>query len=345
LTQTVKDPEILLKGHMRRVTSVDFHPTVENIAVTASGDSTIRLWDIEKSAEAIKLEGPAEGIQSVTWNWNGSTMAVSSKDRDLKIYDPRTNKLVDKTLAHEGAKGFKAVWLGNKDRILTVGYSKTSERQMTLWDTRNLSTSLNTISIDVGAGMITPFYDPDINVVYLAGKGDGNIKMYEIEDEAPYMHFLTEYGSTTPAQGIAMLPKTSCSVKDCEISRWIKLAGDYAEPLRFSVPRTRMEYFQDDLYPPTKARQPALSSGEWLSGMNLDPEMVSLQPSGMKALSEAPVEQKQKKYEFNPNQAEELTRDKVLDKYYQTVEGLKEDQTQVLKQDKMEGVDASEWDD
>lgn len=88
-----------------------------------------------------------------------------------------------------------------------------------------------------------------------------------------------------------------------------------------------------------------MSASEWISGQNKQPETISLHPSGMKALSEAPVETKGPKYTFNPNQPEELTRDKMMDKFYQQMGTQKEESEQVLKQDKMEGVDASEWDD
>lgn len=34
--------------------------------------------------------------------------------------------------------------------------------------------------------------------VYLAGKGDGNIRYYEVVDEAPYVHFLNQFLSGNP---------------------------------------------------------------------------------------------------------------------------------------------------
>ena len=105
---------------------------------------------------------------------------------------------------------------------------------------RNLKSAFGSSDIDQGAGVITPVYDIDTGVVFLAGKGDGNLKMYEINDEAPFVHYLTEYRSNVPAVGTAVLPKTMCNVKDCEIMRFIKLSGDYAEPLYFRVPRTRV---------------------------------------------------------------------------------------------------------
>ena len=34
--------------------------------------------------------------------------------------------------------------------------------------------------------------------MYLAGKGDGNIRYYEVVDEAPYVHFLNQFLSGNP---------------------------------------------------------------------------------------------------------------------------------------------------
>jgi hypothetical protein len=64
--------------------------------------------------------------------------------------------------------------------------------------------------------------------------------MFEINDEAPYIHYLTLFESTIPTNGIALMPKKYCNIRDCEIASWLKLAGDYVEPLHFSVLRTRV---------------------------------------------------------------------------------------------------------
>jgi hypothetical protein len=72
--------------------------------------------------------------------------------------------------AHEGSKSSKAVYLGAKDYILTVGFTKQSQRQLKIWDTRNLDTEVKSLEIDQAAGVIMPFFDPDSNLLYLAGK-------------------------------------------------------------------------------------------------------------------------------------------------------------------------------
>lgn len=42
-------------GHQRRVTSVDFHPLVDSVVATSSSDFTVRLWDISKGSEKLKV--------------------------------------------------------------------------------------------------------------------------------------------------------------------------------------------------------------------------------------------------------------------------------------------------
>lgn len=140
----------------------------------------------------------------------------------------------------DGAKGFKSVWLGNSDKLLSVGFSKNSERTASLFDVKKMDKPLSTITIDHGSGMISPYFDAGTNVLFMSGKGDTNIKMFEINEEAPNIHFLTEYSSSTPANGFAILPKLSCNVRNCEVAKFLKLSSDIVEPLTFSIPRTRV---------------------------------------------------------------------------------------------------------
>jgi coronin-1B/1C/6 len=121
--------------------------------------------------------------------------------------------------------------------VFSVGFTKTSEREYAIWDPRDFSKPLARQSIDSASGLIMPFYDRDTNVLFLAGKGDGNIRYYEIVDEPPYIYFLSEFKSSTPQRGMAMLPKRAVNVSDCEIVRMLKLSTKTMEPISFQVPR------------------------------------------------------------------------------------------------------------
>lgn len=101
-------------------------------------------------------------------------------------------------MCHAGPKASKVVFLGSTGRLLTTGFSRHSDRQYAVWDENDLSKPLYIDTIDSSSGIVFPFYDPDTNMVYLAGKGDGNIRYYEVTEEAPYVHFLNQFLSGNP---------------------------------------------------------------------------------------------------------------------------------------------------
>jgi len=317
--------EVDMIGHTRKITTVNFHPTADNILLTSGADLVVRVWDITKGEETHVLSGHNELVAGLSVGYQGDILATACRDKQLRIFDIRAKECVGETTAHNGTKGSRVTWMGTKPQLLTVGFSKSSEREFKIWDTRTFSTPLATITLDQLSGVITPFYDEDIGVVYLAGRGDASIKMYEIVDEAPYAHFLTEYSSQVPQMGIALFPKQVCDVKQVEIARFLKVSDTTAEPIQCTVPRTRMEFFQDDIYPPTRVLAPTYSSEEWLAGGKRDPALESLRPQGMGLLSEAPAVEKKALGFLAPKVVDNTpSRDQVMSKFYQQMMGFKE---------------------
>jgi coronin-1B/1C/6 len=244
---------------------------------TSGLDYKVKLWDIETGAEKFNVDHHAGIIQSVEFNNDGSTIATSCKDKKLRVIDPRSNTVAGEVEAHAGVKGGRCTWLGDKDKIFTVGFSKTSERCMSVWDPKSLKEPLKTESIDQAAGIIMPFYDNGSSVLFLAGKGDGSIKYFEIVEDNKIIHFLSQYGSTTPQQGMAAMPKRGCNVSTNEIMRLYKAMATVIEPISFTVPR-KSDVFQEDLFPDAPSNEPALSASEWVSGANKAPKLRSLAP-------------------------------------------------------------------
>eukprot|EP00121_Abeoforma_whisleri_P015013 Awhi_evm1s13841 len=131
-------------------------------------------------------------------------------------------------------------------------------------------------NIDTASGIMIPFYDPDLQILYLAGKGDGNIRYYEIDDNKPFVHFLTEYKSSNPQRGFGFLPKRACNVGGCEIARFYKLhPQNIVEPISMIVPR-KSDAFQDDIFPDTVGDQPSCSVEDFLAGKVNGPIRISL---------------------------------------------------------------------
>lgn len=278
LKETMSEPVQNLAGHKRKVGTVQFNPVANNILASTSSDFSVKVWDIEKGSAAYSLDGAhADIIQSADWSYNGSQIVTSCKDKKIRIVDPRSNSVAAEAEGHQGIKGSRAIWLGNREKIFSVGFTKTSEREYCLWDPKDMSKPVVRTSVDSAAGILMPFYDNDTSVLFLAGKGDGNIRYYEIVDEAPYIHYLTEFKTNTPQRGLCFLPKRALNVSDCEIARALKVGVKSVEPISFQVPR-KSDIFQDDLFPDCFAGEPALSSEEWKSGKDSAPKTRSLAP-------------------------------------------------------------------
>jgi len=277
LTSTMNAPVQSLSGHKRKVGTLNWNPVANNILATTSADFTVKFWDVETGQVKNDVTGHADIIQSAAWDYTGGHVATASKDKKVRILDPRKNGIVAECEAHAGIKGMRLTYLGRKNKLFSMGFSKISERQFSLWDPRSMDKPVHTENIDTAAGILMPFYDNDTNVLYLAGKGDGNIRYYELVDDAPYIYFLSEYKSATPQRGMGWVAKTSVDTSTCEIARLLKLTASAVEPISFNVPR-KSDIFQDDLYPPTFSGEPSLSSAEWFSGKTAEPKLVSLSP-------------------------------------------------------------------
>jgi len=296
LKENMSEPLQSLSGHKRKVGTVQFNPVANNILCSTSTDYSVKIWDIEKGNAVNSVDAQhSDIINAADWNANGSLVVTSCKDKKVRIVDPRANSVVSEGEAHQGIKGSRAIWLGSKEKILSCGFTKTSEREYCLFDPKDMSKPLNRVQVDSASGLLLPFYDNDTNVLFIAGKGDGNIRYFEVVDEAPYIHYLSEYKSNTPQRGMCMVPKRIMNVSDCEIVRMLKVGVKTVEPISFQVPR-KSDIFQDDIFPDCFAGVPALTAEEWTKGKNANAVIRSMAP-GFVA--------KKNTMEFNPEKAPE----------------------------------------
>lgn len=122
--------------------------------------------------------------------------------------------------------------------------------------------------IDSGSGVLIPHFDNETSILYIAGKGDGNIRYYEYDKDDLYE--LSQYGSTDPQRGFAVAPKHAVNVRENEVVKSFKTVFDHSiEPISFIVPR-RSELFQADIYPDCPSSEPALSAEEWFGGKEVN---------------------------------------------------------------------------
>ena len=278
VTQSLID----LHGHSKKVTLLRAHPTAENILASVSGDFSVKIWDIGSASEVNTLSEHTDLIQDIVWDYRGNQYATSCKDKHIRLVDARIGQICNTIeTAHDGAKSVKLTYLGNHDKLVSTGFTRQSQRQFKIWDPRNLSVEVAKVDIDQAAGVIMPFYDQDTNILYLAGKGDGNVRYYELTSEGSgelHVFPLSDFRSSVSAKGMAWVPKRGVNIMACETARLLKLTTNSVEPLSFFVPR-KSESFQEDLYPETASIVPAHSASEWINGSDKAPNLMSLDPS------------------------------------------------------------------
>lgn len=278
----VKDfqPLARVSGGGRKIGQVVWHPTASNVLAAATGDHVVKLFDVSTASTAasspsISLRGFTDTIQSLDWDWTGTTLIATSRDRKIRTFDPRQGENpVQVADSHGGIKGARVIWCGDKDRAITTGFSKMSDRQMFLWDTNNLASGpLKQVTLDTSSGIIMPFWS-DNNIVFLAGKGDGNIRYYELENDE--LHYLTESKSSEPQRGLTFVGRRFLNTDENEIAKAYKITGTTIQPVSFCVPR-KAEGFQSDIFPPAPSAEPALTSKEFFEGRRAPRNMVSLE--------------------------------------------------------------------
>lgn len=284
LTETCTTAASELSGHERKPLVLSFHTTADNVLSSGSQDGIVKLWDIEKGTEMSSLEGIHEdAILDIVWDYTGNQYATSCKDKTVRVIDARSNTVATEAIkAHEGSKAIKLTYAGRKEMLVSVGFTKSSQRELKIWDPRNMGKALKVTQLDTAPGIVIPYYDTDTDVLFLAGKGDGSIRYFEIQDDEPYSFDLSMYRSNNSNKGMCFMPKRGCNVMGCEMARAFKLTqssdgAGVVEPLSFVIPR-KSAVFQKDIFPPTCAGVPSHTADEWMGGSNAAPLLVSLDP-------------------------------------------------------------------
>ncbi|KAM8720160.1 hypothetical protein ACLKA7_006238 [Drosophila subpalustris] len=279
LEQSLSDPEAVFSHKQRRVETVGFHPTADGLMYsTAAG--CVALFDIATQKEIFSNNEHPEVIQSASWREDGTVLATSCKDKCVRIFDPRAAGSPIQMLAesHQSIKDSRVVWLGNQSRILTTGFDAARLRQVIIRDIRNFNTPEKTLELDCSTGILMPLFDPDTNMLFLAGKGDTTINYLEITDKDPYLiEGLRHTGEQT--KGACLVPKRALKVMDAEVNRVLQLTSNMVIPIMYQVPRKTYRDFHADLYPETTGYKTELIASEWLNGTNQAVPKMNLDPA------------------------------------------------------------------
>ncbi|CAG9819814.1 unnamed protein product [Phaedon cochleariae] len=278
LQESLSNAECTFSHKQRRVETVGFHPTADFLLHSTSF-TTLTLWDLISEQEFFSNTDHSEVIQSVSWKLDGTLLATSAKDKQVRILDPRIEQSCTKTTnSHPGIKDSRVVWLGEQNRILTTGFDAQRLRQIIIRDLRNFGEPEKTLELDCSTGILIPLYDADTGMLFLAGKGDTTIGYMEVTDKEPYLiEGIRHSGEQT--KGACLVPKRALHVMQGEVNRVLQLTSSSVIPIMYQVPRKTYRDFHADLYPDSPGCKTELTAFMWSNGKNMTLPKISLDPS------------------------------------------------------------------
>ncbi|XP_008281999.1 coronin-7 isoform X1 [Stegastes partitus] len=277
--QQPSSPELTLHPGHGRLELVLFHPTSSGLLALGTAKTPL-IWDTSRQDEPLAaLEQHGDLVQSLSWKQDGSLLASSCKDKMLRVFDPRAQLTpVQSAKSLQSNKDSRILWVRD-DRLLTTGFDMTRSREVRLWDSRKLNSSLSSATLSSSSGMAMPLFDEDTGLLLLAGTGDTVIDCFEVSSSEPLLSQVSHCLTDHLTRGVAVVPKLALDVMSCEVMRVLQLTDSCIVPISYQVPRKHSgQEFHEDLYPDTVGTTPAMSAEEWWQGGNQQVEKVSLHP-------------------------------------------------------------------
>jgi coronin-1B/1C/6 len=282
-SEPITEPRIRMEGHSKKAILLDFNPVANNILASGAFDRTVKVWNVETASAVNDYTDFGDTIFSLQWNGDGSMLGTTAKDRVIRLFDPRQPEAaltIPESFA--GTKSSKIFWSPRNNWIGATGFNKTSKQELKIWDLANLGADpIADLNFGQDSSVLMPFYDNDLSILYLYGKGNGMVHYYELNSpDGRVCYQLSSYRATNPQKGGGWLPKKACDVWKCEVARFFKLTNKDVIPVSFMVPRKAgADIFQEDIYPDAPAGVPGLSADEWLEGQNAEIVRMPMDPA------------------------------------------------------------------
>jgi hypothetical protein len=225
----------------RKVTRIVLNPLVDNALESFDAENSIKLWDIAKGKIGT-ITGPKCQFFDINWSQDGNKLVLPSQDKRFNGYDPRTGAEIFSLLGHSGPNASRAVFYDKLNYIASTGFDTSDARELIVRDSRNPENPLHVDHIDGNPGILIPFIDGDLGLVYSPSKYVVNTARGEIG----------RFSVITQCNTLITLPMI--------------------------MPRGNEEdTFQEGLYPPTIGPDPSIGFDAWKSGTDAIPKTVSLE--------------------------------------------------------------------
>lgn len=288
-----------------KVTCVKYSATVSDLlAVSVSSDRHILLlFNTLTGKNPYCLASEHEDqIMDIAFDPYSHLLATTCKDGFVRVIDPRGDTCV-KFQPNECVRDCRAHWI-DREHLAIAGTAKASRRGVSIWNWKT-QTEVKSHYIDVNSTGLISRYDFDHGLLFCASMGDRQCRVFEISPWVfPFIAPMDEYKMNKGQFcGMAWLHNSTTDPKKVELGRSLKLTQDSIVLQSWTIPRKRMDFFQDDILKPILSNKAAMSADDWFAHKSPEGEEPATDdtcPAGMVRLSDAPVEEltdKQMRYQ------------------------------------------------
>ncbi|MFO0871938.1 MAG: serine/threonine-protein kinase [Pirellulales bacterium] len=164
-----KKPEQRLKlaMHGHAVNAVAFSPDGKRLA-TASGDQSIKLWDLETGAELRTLRGHAAPVTSVAFRADGEQLVSGGGDRNLMLWNVETGETLNTLFGHRDgvtcvafSSDGKRIVSASNDRTVRIWDAATGDEHATI---KGHATGVRQVALSADGLLATAGYDESVKL-------------------------------------------------------------------------------------------------------------------------------------------------------------------------------------
>lgn len=210
-----RSPTALKRKHDKRIIDLEFPSDI--CLSSASHDGTVKIWDLTSMDHSLTIN---IGSPLMDHQWLTSTcILTSSKDRFIRSYDIRAKDIPVMEIPDcHTAKGVK-IGKVKENLFISTGFSKQSEREINLWDTRMSLKPICKENLGMGSAPPIPLIDSNRSILYVAIRGESTIKYWSCSSSS--LQHLNSYTSMFPLKGLCLYPRENLIEEEWEIGRFL----------------------------------------------------------------------------------------------------------------------------
>jgi len=319
----------IYRKHARKVPCVNFNPVAADVVCSGAFTGELHVWSSIKGDSFVQLK--ADDTPSlVTWNPNGSLIGTTTKSKTMNIFDPRTKEMIFKKVINEGIQAAKFAWTSN-DTFATCSWDKIGQKNLRLWDIKNLDKEISSYKIDSSKTITTVFADRESKLLYTVGKGEATTHVFDYESGVIYKGI--PYASKEPSLFQIMQERKCVDYNKLEVdrfARYVNTKNIYI--ISFTIPR-RNPGFDPTLYPPLECGEPAMTYDEWASGKTSEPVKKDVTEIVNKFVSNEQKFEKQEVKVEKPKTSESMIKEleAKISEYTQKIKKISEENDELKK--------------